>query len=440
MNTSTSQSELEDPVPVEKLFSWHENPGAFERLTPPFDPVSVKKRNGGIDGGEVHIQMNLGPIPLTWVARHHDYIKNEQFFDEQVSGPFASWNHKHLFEKIDSNSSKVTDKIDYRLPLGILGETFGGAFAKQKIKQMFAYRRNITKNDLTAQSNYNGKALDIAMTGGSGLIGSQLKPFLTTAGHSVENIVRGRPQKGELGWNLENNTMSNLSGKDVVIHLAGEPISKPLAGMVPLPWTSWKRKEILESRVNGTKLVAEHIASLNNPPKVLICASAVGYYGDRGEDLLSEDEESGNDYFSHVVSEWEKAAQPAIDAGVRVVFLRIAPVMSPLGGALQVLGNAAKLGSSPPVAGGKQWWSWVSADDVVDEIYHSIINDKLSGPVNVASPKTVSQGEWASTLAKVIWGRFGKLTGIIPIPGFALKTVLGEFGDCLLYTSPSPRD
>ena len=98
----------------------------------------------------------------------------------------------------------------------------------------------------------------------------------------------------------------------------------------------------------------------------MICASAVGYYGDRGEDLLSESEESGDDYFSHVVSEWEKAAQPAIDAGIRVVFLRIAPVMSPLGGALQVLGNAARLGSSPPVAGGKQWWSWISLDDVVD--------------------------------------------------------------------------
>ena len=173
---------------------------------------------------------------------------------------------------------------------------------------MFAYRRNITKNDLKAQSNYSGESLDIAMTGGTGLIGSQLKPFLTTAGHSVENIVRGRPQKGELGWDLKTRALSNLSGKDVIIHLAGEPISKPLGGMVPLPWTKWKRKEILDSRVKGTKLISEHIASLNNPPKVMICASAIGYYGDRGEDLLSEDEESGNDYFSHVVSEWKKAA------------------------------------------------------------------------------------------------------------------------------------
>ena len=435
MTISTYKSELEVPVPVDQLFSWHENPGAFERLTPPFEPVKVKKRKGGIDGGEVHLQMNLGPIPLPWVARHHDYIKNEQFLDEQVSGPFASWNHAHLFEKIDSKSSKLIDKIDYKLPFGTVGKTFGGAFAEKKIKQMFAYRRNITKNDLVSQSKYSGSPLNIAVTGGSGLIGSQLKPYLTTAGHSVENIVRGRPQKGELSWNLENKTMSNLSGKDVVIHLAGEPISKPLGGMVPLPWTKWKRNEILKSRVEGTKLISEHIASLNNPPKVMICASAVGYYGDRGEDLLSESEESGDDYFSHVVSEWEKAAQPAIDAGIRVVFLRIAPVMSPLGGALQVLGNAARLGSSPPVAGGKQWWSWISLDDVVDVIYHSIINEKLSGPVNVASPNPVRQKEWASTLAKVIWGRFGPLTGLIPVPGFVLKTVLGEFGDVLALSS-----
>ena len=249
MATSTYKSELEVPVPVDQLFSWHENPGAFERLTPPFEPVKVKKRKGGIDGGEVHLQMNLGPIPLPWVARHHDYIKNKQFLDEQVSGPFASWNHAHLFEKIDAKSSKLIDKIDYKLPFGTVGKTFGGAFADQKIKQMFAYRRNITKNDLVSQSKYSGSPLNIAVTGGSGLIGSQLKPYLTTAGHSVENIVRGRPQKGELSWNLENKTMSNLSGKDVVVHLAGEPISKPLGGMVPLPWTKWKRNEILKARI-----------------------------------------------------------------------------------------------------------------------------------------------------------------------------------------------
>jgi uncharacterized protein (TIGR01777 family) len=161
----------------------------------------------------------------------------------------------------------------------------------------------------------------------------------------------------------------------------------------------------------------------------------VGYYGDNGDNILSEDTPSGNDYFSHVVKEWEDAAKPAIDAGIRVVFLRLAPVMTPKGGALQVLSLPAKLGSSPPVAGGKQWWSWVGIDDVIGSVYHAIITNKLSGPVNVASPNPVKQKEWALTLANVLWGKLGFVTTLLPIPGIILKTFLGEFGDVLALSS-----
>ena len=363
--------------------------------------------------------------------------------EDHESGPFVgplpfwngSWHHQHLFEKDGKNKSILKDKIYYDFPMDPFGSIFGGWYTKNRIKQMFAYRRNITENDLYAQSKYQGKSMDIAVTGGSGLIGSQLIPYLTTAGHKVENIVRGRPRKGQLGWDLDRNTISSLEGKDAVVHLAGEPINKPLGGKIPIPWTEWKRNEILESRVKGTRLIAEHVASLNKKPKVLVCASAIGYYGDNGEELLSEDSEKGTDFFSHVVSEWEAAAKPAIDAGIRVVFLRLAPVMSPQGGALQVLSLPAMLGSSPPVAGGKQWWSWVSVDDAIGSIYHSIITDSLSGPVNVASPNPVRQKEWAATLAKVFWGKLGKLTTLIPVPGFVLKTLLGEFGDVLALSS-----
>ena len=434
-------SSLKLDVPVEKLFSWHENPGAYERLTPSFDPVSVKYRRGGIDGGEVHI--NLPFVPLTWVAKHHSYKKNVQFMEDQSSGPFVgplpfwngSWHHEHLFEKDGKNSSILRDEISYDFPMDPFGSLFGGWYTKKRLEQMFAYRRNITKNDLYAQSKYKGKPLDIAVTGGSGLVGSELIPYLTTAGHKVESVVRRRPRKDEIGWNIENGTISSLEGKDAVVHLAGESINKPIAGKIPVPWTKWKRKEILESRVKGTRLIAEHIASLNKKPKVLVCASAIGYYGDCGDKLLSEDAKNGNDYFSEVVREWEAAAKPAIDAGIRVVFLRLAPVMSPLGGALQVLSLPARLGSSPPVAGGKQWWSWVSIDDTIGSIYHSIITESLSGPVNVASPNPVRQGEWAATLAKVFWGRLAKLTTLVPVPGFVLKTFLGEFGDVLALSS-----
>ena len=242
-------STLKLDVPVEKLFSWHENPGAYERLTPSFDPVSVKYRNGGIDGGEVHI--NLPYVPLTWVAKHHSYKKNMQFMEDQKSGPFVgplpfwngSWHHQHLFEKDGENSSILKDKIYYDFPMDPFGSLFGSWYTKKRLKQMFAYRRNITENDLYAQAKYNGKPLDIAITGGSGVIGSELIPYLTTAGHKVENIVRGRPRKGELGWNIQRNTISSLEGKDAVVHLAGEPINKPLAGKIPIPWTEWKRKE-----------------------------------------------------------------------------------------------------------------------------------------------------------------------------------------------------
>ena len=346
------ESTLEVSVPVEKLFSWHENPGAFERLTPSFDPVKVSKRMGGVDGGTVYIDMKAGPIPLTWVAQHHSYKKNVQFLEDQTSGPFVgplpfwngTWHHQHLFKKVDSKNSIVTDRLNYDFPMDPFGSIFGSWYTKKRLKQMFAYRRNITENDLYEQSKYKGKPLDIAVTGGSGLVGAELMPYLTTAGHKVENIVRGRPKKGELGWNLQKGTISNLEGKDAVVHLAGEPINKPIAGVVPVPWTKWKRKEILESRVKGTRILAEHLASLNNPPKVLVCASAIGYYGDNGGALLSEDGGNGNDYFSRVVKEWEAAAKPAIDAGIRVVFLRLAPVMSPQGGALQVLSLPAMLG------------------------------------------------------------------------------------------------
>ena len=437
------ESTLEVSVPVEKLFSWHENPGAFERLTPSFDPVKVSKRMGGVDGGTVYIDMKAGPIPLTWVAQHHSYKKNVQFLEDQTSGPFVgplpfwngTWHHQHLFKKVDSKNSIVTDRLNYDFPMDPFGSIFGSWYTKKRLKQMFAYRRNITENDLYEQSKYKGKPLDIAVTGGSGLVGAELMPYLTTAGHKVENIVRGRPKKGELGWNLQKGTISNLEGKDAVVHLAGEPINKPIAGVVPVPWTKWKRKEILESRVKGTRILAEHLASLNNPPKVLVCASAIGYYGDSGGALLSEDGGNGNDYFSRVVKEWEAAAKPAIDAGIRVVFLRLAPVMSPQGGALQVLSLPAMLGSSPPVAGGRQWWSWIAIDDVIGSIYHSIITESLSGAVNVASPNPVRQKEWAATLAKVFWGRLGKLTTLIPVPGFILKTFLGEFGDVLALSS-----
>ena len=432
------ESTLKLNVPVEKLFNWHENEGAFERLTPPFDPVNVTRRVGGIDGGTVYIAMKAGPVPLTWVTQHYGYKKNVQFLEDQTSGPFVGplpfwnggWHHKHLFEKIDEDNSLVTDRIEYDFPMKPFGFLLGGRYTKKKLDQMFAYRRNITENDLYALSKYSGKPLDIAVTGGSGLIGKELGPYLTTAGHSVENLVRKRPKKGELCWNIRKQQISSLNGKDAVVHLAGENIGSLVR------WSKWKRKEILESRVKSTALVAKHLASLENPPKVLICASAMGYYGSYGDDILTEDSKNGDDYFSYVVKEWEAAAQPAIDAGIRVVFLRFGIIMSPKGGALPRMLLPAKFGGNPPIGGGKQWWSWLTIDDAIGSIYHAITTESLSGAVNVASPNTIQQKDFASTLGKIMWGpRLGFMTNLIPLPAFVVKSIMGEMGDVLLLSS-----
>ncbi len=427
------KSKLKVNVPVEKLFRWHENDGAFERLTPPFDPVNVTKRiGGGVDGGTVYIAMKAGPIPLTWVAQHHSYKKNVQFLEDQTSGPFVGplpfwnggWHHQHLFEKIDEQNSMVTDRLNYDFPIDPFGSLFGSWYTKKRLEQMFAYRRNITENDLHAQSKYDGGNLDIAITGASGLIGKELVPYLTTAGHKVEKLVRRRPQKGELCWNLHNGQISNLNGKDAVVHLAGENTGSLIR------WSKWKKREILDSRVRGTAILAKHLASLKKPPKVLVCASAMGYYGSYGDDILTEDSKNGQDYFSHVVREWETAAQPAIDAGIRVVFLRFGIVLSPEGGALQRMLLPAKLGGGGPIGGGKQWWSWLVIDDAVGSIYHSIITENLSGAVNVASPNPVRQKEFASALGHVLWR-----PSFAPLPGFIVKGVMGEMGEVLLMSS-----
>ena len=146
------ESTLKLNVPVEKLFNWHENEGAFERLTPPFDPVNVTRRVGGIDGGTVYIAMKAGPVPLTWVTQYYGYKKNVQFLEDQTSGPFVGplpfwnggWHHKHLFEKIDEDNSLVTDRIEYDFPMKPFVFLLGGRYTKKKLDQMFAYRRNIT--------------------------------------------------------------------------------------------------------------------------------------------------------------------------------------------------------------------------------------------------------------------------------------------------------
>ncbi len=418
---------VELPVPVEEAFAWHERPGALERLTPPWEQVELKRRDPGVtDGAEVEMVAKIGPFRKTWLARHFGYEPGRVFRDRQISGPFAHWEHTHVFEPRGSHGSLLSDEIEYRVPAGRLGQLLGGGIVRGKLERMFAYRHATTAADLATHAPYQEqRTMKVAITGASGLIGSELIPFLTTGGHPVTRVVRGTPGPGEVRWSVRDQTIdaAGLEGHDAVVHLAGESIA---AGR----WTEARKKRIRDSRVQGTSLLCETLAKLERQPSVLVCASAIGYYPDSGDQPLQEDSPAGNSFLAEVCRDWEAAAAPAIAAGIRVVFARFGIILSPRGGALAKMLTPFKLGVGGRIGSGKQYWSWIGIDDVIGALHHALMNNEVRGPMNVVAPNPLTNKEFTKVLGKVL----GRPT-IFPMPAFAAKLALGEMADELLLTS-----
>jgi uncharacterized protein len=261
--------------------------------------------------------------------------------------------------------------------------------------------------------------MKIAVTGSSGLVGSALVPFLMKSGHDAVRLKR--PEH----WDLESRTVnaSVFSGADAVVHLAGENIA---AGR----WTAARKQRIRDSRTIGTKLIAEAISRIDPPPQVLVSASAIGYYGDRGEELLREESPSGTGFLADVCRQWEAATDAVTRKGIRVVHLRIGVVLSEKGGALEKMLLPFKVGVGGKIGSGHQYWSWISLEDVCGVIVHCIQASGLHGPVNTVSPSPVTNLEFTKTLGRVL----GRPT-IFPLPAVAARLALGEMADALLLSS-----
>jgi uncharacterized protein (TIGR01777 family) len=261
----------------------------------------------------------------------------------------------------------------------------------------------------------------VAVTGAGGLIGSALTTALTGAGHEVTPLVRRPARAGEAAWDPEAGTIDaeSLAGVDAAVHLAGETVDGR--------WTEAKKRRIRESRVKGTRLLAETLARLDPRPKALVCASAIGYYGDRGDEPLTEESEGGAGFLADVVRDWEAAAQPARDAGIRVVNTRFGIVLSPRGGALGRMLTPFKLGVGGPFGSGDQYMSWVAIDDVAGAVVHALASEELEGPVNVTAPAPVENREFARTLGRVL-GR----PAFLRVPAPVLRLALGEFSQEVL--------
>jgi len=267
--------------------------------------------------------------------------------------------------------------------------------------------------------------MKIAIAGASGLVGSALIPALTADGAAVTRLVRSAPKAGEIEWHpnqVELNPQS-LEGFEVIVNLAGENIA---GGR----WTDEQKRKIRDSRVSGTHLLSEAIAKLNDKVKAFICASATGIYGDRDDEPLDEQSESGGGFLAGVCREWEKACEPAIKAGVRVVNLRLGPILARNGGMLAKLLTPFKMGMGGKVGSGKQYISWVGLDDVVNAIKLAINDPGIRGPLNIVSPNPVTNEEFTRTLGHVL-----NRPTAFAVPAFAARLAFGEMADEMLLTS-----
>ena len=267
--------------------------------------------------------------------------------------------------------------------------------------------------------------MKILVTGASGLVGRALVPLLTAEGHEAARLVRSAPGAGDVPWDPDAGTLGAeaLEGFDGVVHLAGENIASGR-------WNTEKKRRIRESRVRGTRLLSETLAALERPPRVLVSASAVGFYGDRGEEELTEASPAGTGFLSEVCREWEAATEAAEGKGVRVVHARLGIVLSRRGGALAKMLTPFRLGVGGVIGNGRQYMSWVTLDDAAAALGHLLAADTVMGPVNVVAPAPVTNREFTATLGRVL-----RRPVVFPVPGFMARLAFGEMVEALLLAS-----
>ena len=291
---------------------------------------------------------------------------------------------------------------------------------------MFKSRELRLKRDLENHKRFNlEKRKKILIAGSSGMIGSQLVAFFDTGGHDVWRLVRReiKPDSNEIKWDPDNDVLDSdsIEGFDAIIHLGG-------AGIGDKRWTKKRKALIQKSREKSTTLLSDTISKLNKKPEVFLVASAIGYYGNRGDEELTEESKPGEGFLTETVLAWEKYTKSAKDAGVRVINIRTGIVLSATGGALQRMLLPWKLGAGGSIGGGKQWMSWISLDDQIFAINHLIMKKECNGAYNLTSTNPVRQKEFSRTLGKVLWR-----PAFAPIPKFPMRILFGELAGPLLF-------
>lgn len=411
------------PVPARRLWEWHTRPGAFDRLSPPWEQVKVKDGAGEPREGEcITLELRKGPVRLTWIARLEEVCAGESFTDRQLKGPFARWVHRHRFVPDGPDRSILVDEIDYALPGGAPARWLAGGLAEARLRGLFCYRHAVTRADLiryfSSPPPPSGSAGRILVTGASGLVGQALLPLLHTLGYTPFTLSRNPRKLGDFAWNpgageIDKGALDNV---DAVVHLAGENIA---GGR----WTAARRRRIMESRQLGTRLLAEAIAGREKPP-VLISMSGANHYPADGKLRGESSSERGSGFLASVCREWEAATAPASSAGARVVLLRTGVVLSPAGGALAKMLPAFLAGLGGPIGSGQQQMSWISLEDLLDIIVRAIREPTWTGAFNAVAPQCLSQRAFAGVLGQVV-----RRPVFMPLPSAVVRLLFGQMGE-----------
>jgi uncharacterized protein (TIGR01777 family) len=400
------------PASARAVFDWHARPGAFERLTPPFDPVQVVEHSGSIArGSRAVIRVRVGPLSMRWVAVHTAFEDGVSFSDVQESGPFALFEQTHRMVPQSPDQSLLEDEVRYRLPLGWLGALGGGRLARRKLEALFAYRHALLAADLSRHRALDGPALRVGISGSHGFIGTALGHFLTTGGHSVVRLPRAAV------------TPALLEGLDAVVNLAG-------ASVAGGRWSPARKEEIRRSRVETTQGLLTAMRGCKRPPPVLVSGSAIGLYGDRGGTALDETSAPGTGFLAEVCRDWEAAARAAEPLGVRVVLLRTGLVLSPNGGALAKLSPLFRAGLGGRVGEGTQVYSWIALEDAVGAIHYALRTPGLRGPINLTAPEAATNGAFTEALGEVL-----HRPTLAHVPAAAIRALFGEMGTETLLAS-----
>jgi uncharacterized protein (TIGR01777 family) len=414
------------PASADEVFAYHARPGGFRRLAPPWKKLEVLEETGDVTAGRVAFDVWFGPVRRHWVAEIGSAMPGRQFVDRQLEGPFASWEHVHRFVPIDEGKSELLDHVEYHLPAGGLTDAVGEGPARKTLSRLFRFRHERARLDLGRHGEWADRPrLKVAIAGASGLIGSHLADYLTTAGHRVVRLVRNKEAgPGEIPWDPATGALYHgaLEGVDAIVNVA----AVTLFGV----WTPGRKKAILSSRVQSTRTLAEAIARMDSPPSVFISVSGVSAYGSRGGEVITEQTPRGAGFLADVCKAWEEAATPARNAGVRLVTPRQGIVISAAGGTLATMAPVFRAGLGGRLGAGDQYWSWVALDDLLAAFEWALHDEELEGVVNFTGPEPLTNREVTRTLGRVLRRPAG-----LAAPSFVLRHGLGGLGDEIMLAS-----